>query len=63
MTEANGAQQHGEGILRITEPLLDAQIKRINESMSKLSETVCDIKFALEIAEGPLLPLKTWRLE
>lgn len=44
MTEANGAQQHGEGILRITEPLPDAQSKRINENMSKLSETVHDIK-------------------
>lgn len=29
MTEANGAQQHGEGILRITGPLLDGQRKRI----------------------------------
>lgn len=35
MKEANGAQQHGEGILRITGPLLEGQRKRINENMSK----------------------------
>ena len=62
MIGVNGAQEHGEGILRVTRPIPKPHNKRVNENMSKLCETVGSIRFILEIAEGLGLPLKTWGL-
>ena len=59
----NGAKEHGEGILRVTGPLPEAQNKRVNENTSKLCEAVGNIRSILEIAEGLLLLFKTWGLE
>lgn len=63
MIGVNGAQEHGEGILRVTGPLSEAQNKRVNETMPELCETVGNIRTTLEIAEGLLLPLKSQGLD
>lgn len=34
MTGINGAQEHAEGILRVTRPLCESQNKRVNENRS-----------------------------
>lgn len=52
-----------ERTFEVTGPLPEAQNKRVNENTSKLCETVGNIRSIPEIAEGLLLPLKTWGLE
>lgn len=60
MIGVNGAQEHGEGILRVIWPLPEAQKKRVNENTTKLYETVGKIRSILETVESLLLPLKAW---